>query len=493
MPSPEDFAAVNKDIASELEIAKEVYGDALHESDGGFDGATRVFDEVAAALSLHNATPAFTSAIQTARQAGAVDESTALVGPGGIRYFVAVAPESQAEGLATVMGEDRFVTIPTRTAKGEAMVFVASWKPITAASDIDALIGTLPEDPSEVPAEQMLALARGLAGCIRDDDERSLGGVMSAVAQFGEPDPDTMVGTARLAEFESRGRTIRALHGRVNMELWPRYAAGVRELALASPPADEDEIVTGSGGFEAEEAVTVDGGFYGELCAWRSSNMREAIQAWRFSALASEFLRTAEKVAEAGYAWPARFLEYADHDRFTFAVTSPDGSRIGRWHRNADLICDMREHMVVVTRDAAGTPERIEVFPTHEPVECTLEQGGDTAQTIRHLADSLDTYADEGADPPRLTRWALASRIAAGEPLPEPAGGIDLVTGKLLSGTVEDGQHLIRNAFSALSGDMDVMARIGKGKRSRFVRVDREFDLPGEAAHQPAEVSVLKR
>ena len=487
MPTAEQLAAAREAAEDRVSISKDVYGDDLLDTDGGFDGATRDFESAAVAMSLRNAGPALEHFLREARVRGAVDEARALEGPGGVRYFAAAAPGGGAEGLATIRGDDRFVTLRLAGKEGESIV-AASWLPEDAEADAraDAETDARIPDIDLAAEEDLVACAALYEGRARPGDERGLGGLLDRLAAGDSVPWEARIGSVSLRAFGSGKRQRLGAHGNLVYASWTRYAAAVRDLFLSGPPGPGGEVVTGTGGYDAEDTLEADGGFWGETTELRASAVRESIQSWRLKELAAVFVRTAEDVLAAGYAWPAKLLEYADHDRFTFAAASPDGSRIGRWHRNADLFSDVQATMAVVVRDASGKPERIELHAAYQPPGRFLEDGfGNGREAAAALAGDALFHAAPEADPPRLTRWELARRIAEGEPLPPPAGGIDLLTGELLPGTVEDALQVVENALGGLRQDHHAMKAIAAGETDDMVVEDEAFDQAGEPGATP--------
>ena len=247
----------------------------------------------------------------------------------------------------------------------------------------------------------------------------------------------------------------------------------MRQVALSEPATSSSAgirvMTRGIGSFLSEEALEGDGGFGGPTCAVAQLEMASSAARLRLTTEAADYAALAEGLAGHGIRWGEKWLAYADTDRWTFAVEGPDGT-IGRYHRNVDLIADVDSHFTVVRRDPAGQPTGIEIHVAHEPTESVREwaweePASDVAVSLAHRAH---LYADPEADPPRLTRTDLADRVAAGLPLPPPSAGIDLVTGELLPGTVEDRQQVLENFFYGVSEDSYALLAL-RGKKAKSI------------------------
>ncbi len=461
-----------------------------------YERRIREFREGVVALTLRSARDTVVAAHERCLAAGALDEGSALTGPDGVRMFSVTPGGSPADcmGLAVVRGDDRFATFvgpyspdsPDRDVTGEDIT-VVQWKAPPPA-DLTAELDGLPKDPDALDPEQVSSLATRLSAYALPGSRLDLGHIASEMVAGETPWGEARVASVSEMRFTMPDSSFTRLRGQTEDKVaaWQAYADVMRPLVMAEghEPLTERQMwdLTGFGSMAAVEAAKVDGGFYGAAGAWAEEAISGSTWRFRLAHMASAFARLAEDTIAAGYVWGERALTYADLDRHTFAVASPDGRVLGRWHRNSDLIAPIQAHMAVVVRDDTGNPTRVEIHAAHSPFGGYREERWPTSRKlIESLVSSMGIYSDENADPPRLTRRALADRIASGQPLPQPAGGIDLVTGELLPGTSRDALQSMENAFYGYREDRWAMDQIAARKKPGYVRRNvKDFAEEGE-------------
>lgn len=447
------------------------YAEAGEAASGVLETQTREFAAGVAAASLLGAEAALGALHAVA--AGARGEAGAIEIPGRARCFRVDLPEmdprtGSAFALATIRGEDRFLTVvrasPER--EGTARTFaVARWKP------------PLPEGRRGAPGQahagaddaeeavRLLRLARGTSTHAAPDSRWDLAAAAREMARGRFSGVDLVASVSSLAFASRSGGVFQSVHAEALAPAWERYAAAMRPvLAPALQHVERGAIGLGGMGIHplAARAVAADGGFAGPVCERAGRLLREGVAGMRLRGRAGDFARLGDDVIEAGFAWGRAWLAYGDLDRETFAVEGPvpgaPGTRVGRYHRNADLACDHQAHVAVVDRDASGAVSRIEIHLAHLPPAQALEYDPSS------LEETWRVFADESADPPRLTRRTLAERIQAGDPLPAPAAGFDFKTGSLLPGTADDADLALSNAFYGLSEDRWAMSNLAEAR-----------------------------
>lgn len=453
------------------------------------DAGQEFLDGVAVGSLARAAAPVLT---WTARllEEGADSEATAVEVPGGVAFAVAAG---RATGIAlTTPDGARYVTLVRPDDDGGLQVAAGRWMP-SPAPEAFALANALRGISGDASGLQMVRAAAALAGTAGEEDDLALAAMLPRFAKDGRLGMTAAIGSASLAWYGDEDPGHRGMAtGSVALgasSRWAAYAGAMRELVVSEPPAPGHEeirlVTSGGGGFVAEVALAADAGFYGETCAAAVDELALSAITLRLRQEAADYVALAEGLLDHGIAWGEQWLAYADTDRWTFAVAGPDGT-LGRYHRNVDLIADVDSHVAVIRRDAEGQPTRLEIHIAHRPAETARDYNWQaTAREVAiALANDAHLYADPEADPPRLTRGELAARIAAGEPLPPPAAGMDFVTGELLPGTIEDAHQVVANFFYGASEDSYALQAL-QGRQEKTVgwEVRTDFaEVEGEEA-----------
>ena len=286
-----------------------------------------------------------------------------------------------------------------------------------------------------------------------------------------------------------------SLESHTEMEWWPRYAEMIRPFAIAQLLRVHSSILMGSiltGSVPlAFDMVKDDGGFRGIACETytKVSGILVAEEAFRWAAPRVD--RTAKALLAKGYEWPNRALEYGDHDRFTFVVRSPDERTIGVWYRNIDQFAGRNEHMSVLVLDEQGEPTSIAIYPTWRAWDADDVDDVNDADDDDDNDDDDDDVNDadprlmpsEDSEPMRPTRGMLARRIAAGEPLPSPACGMNLLLGVLLPEQDFYKDNILDGTLYGIQTNINAAVCLEKGEVPGYAENSVQFDEPGEVGH----------